>query len=82
MDQNIKQFLKQTSESQKLFKWTGRGYKITKGRFSGKLINDMYQEEPEFTIEFLDNILEDENCNYHTKLLIEEVKEMLLCNNS
>ncbi len=75
--ENIKGFFKQSSVNQKLFKWTGSDYRVMKGNYAGKTIMSMYEDDPEFTMEFLNSILESEECSYHTRFIIEDIKKIL-----
>lgn len=73
MKPNIKLFLKTSSKSQNIFRYTDNDYIILKGNYAGKTILEMYREAPEFTIEMLTNMRDSENTNYHTSNLCNEI---------
>jgi len=73
MEANVKQFLKQSSESQLIFKWTGTDYKFIKGNTNGYTIRHLIKEYPDETKELLIELYEDENTNYHTKQILKEI---------
>lgn len=75
MESNIKGFLNQTSESQKIFQWDSieKDYKIIRGNQRGFYVRDLYKEYPDETKEMLEDLYENENTNYSTKQILKEI---------
>lgn len=71
MEPNIHNFLEQTSETQRLFKYCSKtdDYQFLKGPLMGHLISEciiMYKDEIK---ELLQETYDSDESNYHTKLI-------------
>ena len=75
MKQNIKNFLLNNSEPQNLFIYSKNGYIFNKGKLDGKLVKDIYNEDKDGLIEYLDELYNEGNIN--TKKIIIDIKKEL-----
>lgn len=73
MNQRIKNYLKSTSESENLFKYTKGGYILTKGRLQNIRIKVLYKEYGSKLEDYLEEIFIEGNHN--TKLVIKDIFE-------
>lgn len=78
VEANYIQFLIQTSENQKLFRWCSEqnDYIILKGQLQGHLISDIVVDYRDEFKEFLEELYYDEETNYNTKQIIKEIIKM------
>lgn len=67
----IESFLDKHSIPQKLFIYSPKGYMINKGQLKGVYVNDIRCEE--YFDRFIDSILDSEECNRHTRKIINEI---------
>lgn len=72
---NIKQFLKQSSQSEGLFIYDKRGYRYAKGHLCGVYIVDVIVDYKYETKEFLEELY-DETEFYHTRMVIKDILKL------
>lgn len=75
MFENYNGFLKQTSESQEIFRYESyeNDYIFIKGLLEGQYIKNILIENRNELITFLENLYNDENTNVHTKNVLKDI---------
>ncbi len=73
MEANVKQFLKQTSQSQGIFIWDYDDYKYIKGAQCGHRIGDLIVEYKWELKDALQEMYDHEDSNHHTKMIIKDI---------
>lgn len=75
MFENINAFLKQSSQTQEIFKYVSneKGYKFIKGPLAGKFIDELLKENKNELIFYLEELYKDKHTNIHTKIVLKDI---------